>query len=527
MLVPFLGSITRSALLRVALLSLPLAACGDYSSSYAPPPNPSIAIATPSPTLNVTQGERLGIQIAITRNGGFAGAVTLAAAGAPAGVAVDVGPSVSANVATLAINVGDAVAPGVFRLTITASASGVESRSIPLDVTVSRRSLSTVDVTYCPGLEPVWLAFQDGDGAWTRTLPVQRDGKVVFTHTFTSNRGGVATTVVAGALSSVSVQFGAPAELAIVGDTIPQFCTGQAKALLGTVAGLGANETAFINAGFFARASAHPEREEFGLGDLPAGPQDILVTRTTRTNGADVITAMILRHTPDLPDSTILPVFDFNSTEAFAPVTAHLTIEGLGAEGGAATTLFQTPSSRDVVSFIEDAANATYAALPEGRLQPNDLQVINALSRPTASNQVRRSTLYFRAPVDRTIQLGPLTPAPAFSTVARQPALRVRALFPEQPEYDRGVTVSYQQGSRINVVSMTSAYAAATGTGLDLVIPDFGGVDGFNAAWALTGNGDLFWQAARIGGSLGLGPNAVPVNGSTQRTASMSGTITP
>ena len=528
MLAPSRNALAPVALVRAALLSFALAACGDYSSSYAPPANPAIIISTPSPALTVTQGERVALEVAITRSGGFAGGVTLAVAGAPAGVAVDVGPTpVSANSATLTINVGDAVAPGVFRLTITATASGVETRSIPLDVTVSRRTALTVDVAYCAGLQPAWLAFQDGDGAWTRTLPVQRGNKIVFTHTFTSNRGAVATTQLFGAVSSVGVQYGAPPELASVGDTVEQFCTLESKTLLGTVAGLDTNETAFVNAGFLARDAVNPGRDDFLLRDLPAGREDILATRTTRANGGGAITAMILRRTPDLPDGTILSVFDFHSEEAFAPATATLTIDGLGGDVGTATTQFRTPNSRAIVSLIENAAHATYYAIPESRLQPNDLQAINAQSSARASNQFRSSTLYFRAPIDQTIGLGPMMPAPALSTVARQPALRMRAQFVAQPEYDRMASIAFQQASRVVAVSMTSTFAALTGAGFDLVIPDFSGVDGFDSAWTLSASGELFWQAGRIGGSLGLGFNAVPVNGSTQRTASVFGTISP
>jgi len=30
---------------------------------------------------------------------------------------------------------------------------------------------TTISVAYCSGLEPLWVAFQDGNGAWNRALP--------------------------------------------------------------------------------------------------------------------------------------------------------------------------------------------------------------------------------------------------------------------------------------------------------------------------------------------------------------------
>ena len=51
---------------------------------------------------------------------------------------------------------------------------------------------SAVDITYCRGAEPVWVAFQDGDGAWTRARPVANGAYTTFHGDFTANRGAVA-----------------------------------------------------------------------------------------------------------------------------------------------------------------------------------------------------------------------------------------------------------------------------------------------------------------------------------------------
>ena len=48
-------------------------------------------------------------------------------------------------------------------------------------------------VAYCEPYTPLWVAFQNGDGAWTRALPTGTSGGSVFQYTFSSNRGGVAT----------------------------------------------------------------------------------------------------------------------------------------------------------------------------------------------------------------------------------------------------------------------------------------------------------------------------------------------
>ncbi len=177
----------------------------------------------------------------------------------------------------------------------------------------------------------MWLAFQDGDGAWTRALPTTSNGNVVFQTTIASPRGGIATVFQAGSgLTSLQVLFGAPEELSIVGFTNPRFCgPAVVKALLGSVAGLDSAEFAIIRAGFFAEALAHPAAGgEFVLNVLPPGPQDILATRVVSTNGIDSIPHMILRRSVDLPDGATLPVLDFAAPEAFAPAVANVSLSG-------------------------------------------------------------------------------------------------------------------------------------------------------------------------------------------------------
>jgi len=43
---------------------------------------------------------------------------------------------------------------------------------------------TTVDVAYCSGLEPTWVAFQDGDGAWTQAQPIVSGPHTTFRYAF-------------------------------------------------------------------------------------------------------------------------------------------------------------------------------------------------------------------------------------------------------------------------------------------------------------------------------------------------------
>jgi len=386
----------------------------------------------------------------------------------------------------------------------------------------------SVTVAYC--IQPAWVAFQDGDGAWTRAQPVLSGSNTTFRSEFSAGRGAIATlSRVGDNMTVLSVLYGTPAELVTAGDTNPRDCgPAPAKTLLGTVAQLDTNETAFVSASFNSRVRVSVDRT-FELKGLASGPRDLLATRTTRTDGSDVITRLMLRRGVDVPDSSTLPVLDFASAEAFAPAVANVSLDGLGAESAASGTRLLTDRDELTVSLMigpTTAVTRPYVALPESQLLAGDLQILSASVSAATTGSARSATLYFRTPTDRTLTLGaPLIP-PVFSTVASAPALRLRAHFVPQSEYDRSAVVVYQQGTTTFVaISMTAAYAALTETGYDLVVPDLAGAVGFDSAWSLHPGATLLWSAGRIGGTLGLGRDAVPSDGTVQRTVSAAGAL--
>ena len=382
-----------------------------------------------------------------------------------------------------------------------------------------------VKIAFCSGAEPNWLAFQDGDGTWTTVQPTVSGTRSTYQHTFNSDRGAVATARLfpRQRLTSLAVYYGKPPELAIVGDTNPLQCSGPVStALLGTVTGFGDNEVAAVSAGLNIRAVVPPGADNsFALQGLTPGPQEILAARTTRQPNNDLIlTSLILRRSGALPDGTVLPVFDFNSAEAFAPAASAVTVNGLGPEGASVNTLLRTAHSQSIVSIgINDmaAANRPYYAIPESHLEAGDLQVLSATAGPVQTNIIRSATLFFRAPVQQTLTLGAPLATPTFSTVATTPSLRLRAQFATQAEYDQFAEVTYQQNNTVVSVAMTAAYAAITGAGFDLVVPDLSHAGGFDPSWVLQPGLSTSWSASRTGGTLGLGLNAVPTEGATSR----------
>lgn len=387
----------------------------------------------------------------------------------------------------------------------------------------------TVQVSYCSGLAPQWVAFQDGDGAWTRVLPTATGSTRTFQFDFLSDRGGIATLVPAGSgRTSLSVLYGAPEELPTAGNTRAALCLNSpSKTLLGTVAGLDADEIAVIGGGLQARTQvAGAEGNAFALKSLQSGPQDLIAGRTTPVDGRSAVTSFILRRDVDLPDSTMLPVFDFTSAEAFAPAPATLTINGFGAEG-ASVGLRLITGNADILLPPAPAPSAevtrSYMALPLARLRPGDVQLLSASAFIGTAERV--SQVYFRDPSDRTLTLPAPVLLPEFGTVATAPTLRLRARFIPQADYDRSTSIVYQREDGSNVVvTMTAAYAAMAANGYDLIVPDLSGAAGFDPGWGLHPS-VLQWTAIRNGGTLPLGAGAQPTEGATRRAGYASDII--
>src|SRR5262249_19121879 len=125
--------------------------------------------------------------------------------------------------------------------------------AIPPDPTPTR----TIAVPFCADAAPIWAAFQDGDGAWTRAFPVVRGDRVTFRRELSSNHAASATLsqLFGTSFTVLRVLYGAPDDLPAVGDTTRADCPGaDSKTLNGSVAGLGTNDVAQISLGDNAQA---------------------------------------------------------------------------------------------------------------------------------------------------------------------------------------------------------------------------------------------------------------------------------
>jgi len=391
---------------------------------------------------------------------------------------------------------------------------------------------TSISVDFCAPNAPAWVAFRDGDGAWTRSAAEVTGGVHSFRHTFKSDRAEMATlTHLSGSATFLSVMFAAPEELPASGDTLTADCVGALPlTVFGSVSGLPAGGAATVSSGFSLFSSVPAGQSTFKLRGLADRPQDLLAARIDPVNGIPEITRLIVRRDLTLADSSTLPVLDFGAAEAFDAVKSQLSITGLGTWTGAIATYLHSPRSEMILALTSQtsAATRTLFGLPADRLAGGELQLLR-LSAATGAGETRSAALYFRAPADRTLQLGAPLSDLAITSLATTPALRLRATFAQQSEYDGQTSIVFQQGLvpvQVNL-SMSAKYASRVVGGHVLELPDLSGVEGFDPAWTLSPGSQVLWSATRIGGTLGFGRNAKPVDGATQISASRTGSYGP
>jgi len=389
---------------------------------------------------------------------------------------------------------------------------------------------TAVAVTYCAPVAPTWVAFRDGDGNWTRELPDASGSRTTFHHVFTSHRAAIAslTPEFGGQFTVLRVLYGTPAELSTEGDTATVDCAeGLGKMLRGNVSGIDTTQLALISVGPFARTAVRPRLGlDFTVDGVASGPQDLVATRTT---DGPFPARFIVRREIDLPSGAAIPNLDFESAEAFDAVTANVGIENLGGDAAVNLTSLVTTHGSFSLPFASRVATATqpYVALPAGKLLSSDLQQLHISTNDSATT--RTADVFFRTPGDRTVTMGDRIVRPTISAIAGSTAngaLRLRARFVPQSDYDRQTSVVYEQSatSTFVVVAMTSAYAVLSG-GYDLDVPDLAAAAGFDASWALHPGVRIDWTASRVGGTLPIGRGAVPVNGATRRTSGTQDSI--
>jgi len=521
----------------------------------APGPTPDFSLSVTPATVSFEQGKTATANVAINRTGGFTGAVNLAVTGLPTGVtasfaaplvldgpAVDGPAETTGSQATLTLTAGATAAVGTVTLTVTGTATGISARTTTLGATVTAATgggSGNVSLGFCGDEEiPVWAAFQDGNGPWTRVAP---DANKVFRFQINGDRGGFAYVTQSESGPIQFVLYYTRAEMIALGSD--SCAIGGGKVVNGSVSGLGPLESAIVSLGGATANVSTGGPTNFTLSPVEEGPQDLVAARwaisLSGSSPSFTPNRIIIRRNLNPAAGSTLPVLNF-ATEGFAPASATLSLTGGGAgEQAIFVGLFSTDKGAVSSYFVglSGGFSTPYYGVPTAELRTGDVHLIQAIASantdptsgiPPATRQVGAA---FREVTNRSVALGPVLSTPTVSPLSGGSHGRLRVQLPLQTEYRRFVAASFnqEQGDQERVVQiLTTGDYLGAGSTADLSIPDLSGVSGWNNAWGLVRGVPAIWTASGTGwtgpGFLDL-PNLT--DGARYLSATRSGQITP
>jgi hypothetical protein len=487
---------------------------------------PGAFTMTLAPTsLTVAQGAQGSATLTIARSGSFTGPVALAATGLPNGVTASFNPaSVTGTTSTLTLSASAAAAVGSATVTVTGSGSGpgVTNQSAALVLTVQATPQANVSVAFCPGVgNPLWVAFQDGPaGSWVRSTAVNG----VYPGVVTSGRGGIAyVTPVSGGGFATAVRYGSLAELQAFNAVFCLGATGAGKTVNVNVAGTTAGDGVRVGLGSalsVAAAGVVP-----ALENVPDGALDLLAARTA---GGVVTRLFAQRDVTPAAGSTVN--VDFNGANAFAPVTAPLTIVNLGTDQVFVNHMYRTANRTQMLYYSDQVSTSSSRTIMGFPPVAGSFHQSRVLAAPQISggDRLRSIDVVFGTVAPKTLTLGPEMGAVAVTTVATTPTLRAQAVVPAAAPYNQSWNVSLTQGSaaqyRSAIVQTTIGYVGGSPATVILVVPDFSAVSGYQVDWGLKAGATTNWTSAGIA-TTGFGPQGQPAEGASQIAAVRLGVL--
>lgn len=492
----------------------------------------------------VQQGNNTTTTVTLTRTGGFTGDVALTASGLPAGVTASFNPATLSGAttqSTLTLTASGAAAVGTAQVTVQGAATGQTSQTAAFALTVnpSQGGVGNVTWTFCgfSGI-PLWVAVQDGDGAWSR---VTGNANNQYTFQISSGRGGVVW-VEPGSSGGFDTQafFGTTAELQAQGNAICNGTTGTGLTVTGTASGIAAPfDLGFVTLGM-TQAQLQAGQTAFTLNNVMQGSQDMIAVRQQGTFTGTAINyvpaSYVIRRNLTPTNNGVLAPIDFAT--GTAPQQGTITFQNLGGDWSSVTTLYSTPrNTRGLLHFGADITSSTtrsWWGVPQAARQAGELHIINAIATVPTTDPTQVQTRQVMAVSENTgnitVNLGSALAAPTVSVAATAPMLRLSLLPAVQPEYDRYFTGLFSQGSDANyravTIFKTDAYITAGGPRA-LVTPDVAGVTGWNAAWQQQTGTATTWVLTVSDWTGGGITEPVLTDGARIFSATRSGQITP
>lgn len=480
------------------------------------------------------------MNVTLARTGSFTGPVALSVTGAPAGVTATLSSaSVTGTTATLTLAAAAGVTAGTSTITVRGSGTGVTDQTGTVAVTLSTGSTSgNVTWTFCgtSGL-PIWVAAQDGAGAWTRVT-----GNASNAYSFQiGSKGGIAYVTANGTAGfDLDVFYGTKDELTSRGTELCLGAAGAGKSVTTTIAGVSGPTTDLYLASL-GQSPALVAAPNVTFSNVAAGNVDLLASRSaltlSGTSASFTLNKLILRRALNPAAGAVLPALDFNGAEAVAPVTRNVTIGNLNGDisliVGSYFTANNSFGAYNVDPSGSSAATRPYAGIPAGAQANGDFHFLNVTAlqslTPAGAQSTRDAGLVFKDATDKQVTLGPVLTTPTVSVIATAPYARLRSVFTVQTEYNRYFVADFQQaGSSPRTATIQQTGGDGNASPLTLEIPDFSAVSGWDNNWGLKAGTAVNWTMSATGWTGTGGTVSAPlVEGAAYLSATRQGAITP
>lgn len=367
-----------------------------------------------------------------------------------------------------------------------------------------------------------FVAFRDGDGAWTSVAPT---GAGQYTRRVSDPDGRYSFACVSlGPETRVYVVEATLAEL-----SAPEADLGEAEtghSVSGSVAALGAGDIASVSV---ARRSGSSAGGAYRLDAVPSGEWDLVALRAAYPGGEMAVDRAFVRRSVSVRGDVVAPV-DFATgadTEAYAVSVANRSADA-SAVARTEVSLHTAGQTRCAVGL--GGGDGVYAALPAGLQLGGDTYIARGYEDLGAAGLSRRSrTQSFQLPGPILLTLGQaLTGALLDSGPCTGAACRYVARWQAMPgaqAYDillgqfDGAALIWECVVTASRLAGSNAYAT----------PDLTGATGWQQAWSL-GSGEVEWSvegyqaSPSIGAAMSASLRGPVPSGLDIISASLSGT---
>ena len=405
---------------------------------------------------------------------------------------------------------------------VVASACGSEESIIG-----PSEELTDVVLNFCSS-QPAMIAYQNQGGSWTN-LPLANSRA--------SFRAAAKTIVMTAwhlpgnTNPRVDFLFASGSELQLLYGADRCGPTTGPKTLLGSVANVDfERQRARVHMGTVSTFVLGPFAN-FAIASVPAGPVDLVATRRASTDATPsnrFADKVIIRRATNLPDSSTMPVLDFEASEALSVVSNTVTISGQGGDDLFMTnvliTAAQTYGVLEEYNFF--SGSAPLISVPSANLATGDIHQLDVLALGV-EGFFRGAGILYRAVGDKTLSLGTALSSPSVTAAGMTPYVRLRVQLPSQSDYPDLAQFFFSQsegGGKSVRVLMTKGYFGGTPTTWDVTIPDASPVAGFQSSWMLQSGVTTTWDGEAWLVSMPFF-GGTPADGSTFRFATRSSPV--